>query len=256
MSTRDHTATVTAQFGPRAAAYVTSAVHAAGEDLDHLARLAAGMRRSDRVLDLGSGGGHAGFTVAPHVGQVVACDLSVEMLNAVAVTAAERGLGNIATRQARVEALPFPDGAFDAAISRYSAHHWQDFRAGLAEARRVLKPGGKAVFIDSAAPASALLDTHLQAIELLRDPSHVRSYSAAEWCDALAKAGLAVGTVSSWRIRLDFASWIARMRTPPERVAAIRAVQSAMPREVRDYLALEEDGSFTIETMTFEAEAA
>ena len=43
------------------------------------------------------------------------------------------------------------------------------------------------------------------------------------------------------------------MRTPELLVSAIRALQAAMPREVTDYLELESDGSFTIDTLTIEA---
>ena len=45
------------------------------------------------------------------------------------------------------------------------------------------------------------------------------------------------------------------MRTPDLLVGAIRALQAAMPREVTDYLELEPDGSFTIDTLTIEAKA-
>ena len=76
-------ALVARQFSPRAAAYVQSAVHAQGEDLAELADFA---RRNTfaRALDLGCGGGHVSFAIAPHVGEVVAYDLSDEMLAAVA----------------------------------------------------------------------------------------------------------------------------------------------------------------------------
>ncbi len=249
----DHNTKVTEQFGPRAAAYVTSAVHAHGADLEQLAELAQGLPATTRALDLGCGGGHAAFHIAPHVAQVVAYDMSVEMLNAVTRTAADKGLGNIVTRQGAAERLPFPDAAFDLVVSRFSAHHWNDLGAGLREARRVLKPGGQAVFIDAVAPASPLCDTHFQAIELLRDVSHVRDYSHAEWLEALGKAGYIAGIAVPRRLRLDFQSWVARMRTPDLHIGAIRALQAAMPREVADYLELEDDGSFTIDTLTIEA---
>jgi SAM-dependent methyltransferase len=111
-----------------------------------------------RVLDLGCGGGHVSFNVAPHVREVVAYDLSRDMLGAVAATPRTRGLANIVTQQGRVEALPFADGAFDVVMSRYSAHHWHGFAPALKEARRVLKPGGRAVFADAVSPATGLLD--------------------------------------------------------------------------------------------------
>jgi SAM-dependent methyltransferase len=253
MTAQTHTALVAGQFGPQAEAYVTSPVHARGADLDQLAEAARGWPAGLKALDLGCGGGHVSFTLAPHVTQIVAYDLSLEMLAAVAGAAVDRGLKNILTRQGRAEALPFPDGSFDVVASRYSAHHWHDFPMALREARRVVKARGKAIFIDAMAPASPLVDTHFQAIELLRDPSHVRDYSEAEWRRALKGAGFSPGAPTLRRLRLDFATWVARMRTPEPEIQAIRALQQRMPKEVADYLELEADGSFTIDTMVIEA---
>jgi ubiquinone/menaquinone biosynthesis C-methylase UbiE len=250
-----HTSLVASQFGRRAEAYVASAVHAHGEDLDQLVEIVAA-RRVARGLDLGCGGGHVSFRVAPHIDEVVAYDLSADMLAAVARHAAERGLGNIVTEQGDVEHLPFADGSFDLVLSRYSAHHWHDYRAALGEARRVLKGGGRAVFMDVVAPSDALLDTYLQSLELLRDPSHVRNYTTEEWRQALAAAGLMPTRSTSRRLRLDFASWIGRMQPPAAHVAAIRSLQALAPREVADHFAIEPDGSFTIDTATFEVETA
>ena len=56
-------------------------------------------------------------------------------------------------------------------------------------------------------------------------------------------------------VNLEFQSWITRMRTPDLLAGAIRALQAVMPREVADYLELEPDGSFTIDTLTIEAKA-
>lgn len=252
MSDTPQESLVAAQFGPRAAAYVASAVHAQGPDLADLAALAAG-RRFERALDLGCGGGHCAMTLAPSVGTVIAYDLSEEMLAAVRHAAAARGIANLSTRQGVVERLPFETGAFDLVVSRYSAHHWTDWEAGLAEARRVLRPGGAAVFMDAVSPGPALLDTFMQAIELMRDPSHVRDYSRAEWEAALTRAGFAVGAVTERRLRLEFSSWIQRMATPPELVAAIRSLQAKMSADVVRHFAFEPDGGFTIDTATIMA---
>jgi hypothetical protein len=109
--------------------------------------------------------------------------------------------------------------------------------------------------MDVFAPGVPLLDTHLQSLELLRDTSHVRNYTLAEWSDALARAGFTLKSVRTWRLHLEFASWIARMRTPEVLVAAIRALQTGAPREVRDHFAIAADGSFTIDTMMLETVA-
>lgn len=252
MSEKTQEALVGYQFGAQAGAYLTSAVHAQGEDLTALVALAAG--RSDaRVLDLGCGGGHVSFNLTPMVREVVAFDLSAEMLAVVARTAAERDLRNLVTRQGMVESLPFEDDSFDGVFSRYSAHHWRDVDAGLREAARVLKPGGIAGFVDVISPATPVLDTFFQSIEMLRDPSHVRDYTRAEWEAAVTRAGLVTGAARPFRVRLDFTSWVERMRTPAIQVEAIRALQAAMSDPVRRHFAIEADGSFTIDVMLLAA---
>lgn len=188
-ATPTHDAAVERQFSPRASAYLTSAVHAQGEDLLQMAAIAR-KHPGARLLDLGTGDGHVSFHVAPHVAEVVAYDLSQSMLDVVAGEAARRGLANLRTCRGKAEALPFGDGEFDLVMSRYSTHHWEDPGQALREACRVLKPGGIAVFADVVSPGEALLDTWLQTIEVLRDTSHVRDYSAAEWLRMAAEAGL------------------------------------------------------------------
>ena len=128
-----HDALVTGQFGPRAGAYVESAVHAGGEDLTALEAVAEKARPA-RALDLGSGGGHVAYRMARHAGRVAAVDLSADMLKAVADTARQKGFSNIETHRASVDRLPFADAEFDFVVTRYSAHHWHDFEGGLREA--------------------------------------------------------------------------------------------------------------------------
>ena len=243
------------QFGPQAEAYVESAVHARGEDLDALEHIVRNAAPND-ALDLGAGGGHVSYLLAKHSKHVVATDLSRAMLRAVAATAQARGLDNIATQAARAESLPFEAARFDFLACRFSAHHWLDFEQGLHEARRTLKLRAPAVFIDVCSPGSALLDTHLQAVELLRDVSHVRDYTAAEWVGALARARFSVQTCKTWRLRMDFPVWTARMRTPQENVRAIRTLQTSAASETQAHFAIEGDGSFFLDMIMFEAEAA
>ena len=250
--TRSHDALVQDQFGPGAADYIASAVHSHGADLQRIAGLAAA-HRPVRALDLGCGGGHVAYAIAPHAGQVTACDLSADMIAAVEAEGARRGLANLRTCVASAAALSFADGDFVMLACRFSAHHWQNVPSGLAEARRVLAPGGVAVFADVIAPPFAAGDTHLQAVELLRDPSHVRDYTEVEWCTMLQQAGFTITTVTKARLRLNFADWIARMRTTPDRAAAIHTLQGLASSEVAGHFAIEPDGSFTVDTLLIEA---
>ncbi|WDF72607.1 class I SAM-dependent methyltransferase [Novosphingobium sp. KACC 22771] len=247
--TTAHDTLVQHQFGPTAQDYVSSPTHAQGADLIHIAAMAA-QARPVHALDLGCGGGHVAYAMAPHAARITACDLSADMLAAVDAESARRGFAHIATVRAAAEALPFADGAFDFLACRFSAHHWRDVPRGLAEARRVLRPGGMAVFADVIAPPLAAADTHLQAIEVLRDPSHGRNYSAREWAAMLAEAGFAVTDQQQGRLRMEFAAWTARMRTPAPAMEAIRHIQSRASQEVADHFEIEGDGSYTLDTIT------
>ncbi len=249
---RTHEQTVQQQFDPRAEAYLDSAVHSGGPDLEYakvlVQRTAA---RTDQALDIGCGAGHLAFALAPYLGRVVALDPSPGMLATVSSGAAQRGLRQIEVRQGSAESMPFPDGLFPLVCTRYSAHHWTRLEAAIREIRRVLAPGGHALLIDALGAEDALTDTYLQSTELLRDVSHVRNRSRSEWRSLLHSVGLEEVEHREWPTRLEFSSWVARMRTPADRVAAIRTLQEAAPREVREALAIEPDGSFILRTGLF-----
>ncbi|EGD10163.1 methylase involved in ubiquinone/menaquinone biosynthesis [Xanthomonas vesicatoria ATCC 35937] len=239
---------VAAQFGPRAQAYLHSDVHAHGAEFAELRAGLAG-HRNGRLLDLGCGAGHVSFQLAPLMAEVVAYDLSADMLDVVAATAASRGLNQIRTLEGVAEHLPFETGSIDVVVSRYSAHHWRDLGQALREVQRVLRPGGLAAFIDVVAPGLPLLDTHLQAIELLRDTSHVRDYSVAQWLQVVGDAGLHVQRHHCQRLQLDYLSWVDRMRTPEVLRGAIRALQDAAVDDVRHYFQIAADGSFSTDVL-------
>ena len=62
-------------------------------------------------------------------------------------------------------------------------------------------------------------------MELLRDPSHVRNASLDEWKATLASLGFEVARVATYKLRLAFAPWVERTRTPAGHAAAIRSLQ-------------------------------
>lgn len=243
---------IASQFGPAATDYLGSAVHAGGADLQRLKELAQQLN-ARQALDLGCGAGHASFALSAHVQAVTAYDLAPDMLEVVQNASRTRGLNNISTRCGVAEILPFEDDAFDLVCTRYSAHHWSDVPKSLVEARRVLRPGGTLIVMDIAGFDEPVVDTHLQAIEVLRDPSHVRDYTVREWHSMLQGAGFAVANTQQWRIRLEFQSWVARMRTPAVFEQAIRALISGASEDVKKGLQIEDDGSFHPASFLIEA---
>ncbi|PKH21217.1 SAM-dependent methyltransferase [Enterobacterales bacterium CwR94] len=252
MTSSSHHDNINKQFGEQASLYLSSKVHAQGPDLQKLGECLSTLPNA-RVLDMGCGGGHASFAAAAQVAEVVAYDLSAQMLSVVAQAAKEKGIKNISTEQGYAEHLPFTDGEFDVVISRYSAHHWHDVGKAMREVKRVLKPGGKVIFMDVSAAGHPVLDIYLQTVEALRDTSHVRDYAPGEWLQMFTEAGLRINAVSQDRLVLEFGSWIARMRTPDALVQGIRAYQQTVSDEVRRYFDVQPDGSFTTDTIFIEA---
>jgi ubiquinone/menaquinone biosynthesis C-methylase UbiE len=249
---RTHEQTVQSQFDPRADSYLTSAVHSAGPDLERAKALVAQTVPAEaQALDIGCGAGHLSFALASHVARMIALDPSPGMIATVSKAAAARGRGRIETRQGNAESLPFGDCELPLVCTRYSAHHWTRLEVAVREMSRVLARGGHALVIDTLGHEDPLVDTFMQTIELLRDPSHVRNRSRAEWGSLFRSAGLVEIESAEWPTRLDFTSWAERMRTPADRIAVIRSLQEGAPREVLEALAIEPDGSFTIRTGLF-----
>jgi SAM-dependent methyltransferase len=230
---------IRAQFGAAAANYAVSNVHSGGANLDAMLERAA-LRGAERVLDVGCGAGHTALAFAPHAREVVALDMTEEMLEQTARLAAQRGLRNLAVQRGLAEALPFADASFDVVTSRFCAHHYGDPAGATREAARVLRPGGRYLLVDCVALEDPVQDTYLQALEVLRDPSHVRDHSVSQWSATFGAAGLDAACVGRWKLRLEFEPWLARIGTPRTLAEGIRALFDAAPREVREALEISE----------------
>jgi len=100
------------------------------------------------VGDLGCGTGAVLTALAPHVANVIGIDGSEEML--ATARARTRDLGNVALHRGTLEALPLESATLDAATLVLVLHHVPAPALALAEAARVLKPGGRLLIVDMA----------------------------------------------------------------------------------------------------------
>lgn len=116
----------------------------------------ARLNPDDRVLDVGSGTGVVSFKAAARVtgmGEIVGIDLSDGMLRKAREKSAQAGrAGSVTFLKMDAEALEFPDGAFDCVLSLYALRHFPRPEVALAEMRRVLRPGGRAVVAVGSGP--------------------------------------------------------------------------------------------------------
>jgi len=228
------------QFGAASRRYATSPVHAGGPDLAALVH-AAQLDGTQRVLDLGCGAGATALALAGGAREVVALDLTHEMLERVAEQARARGLDHLTPREGNAEALPYPDGHFDVVACRLCAHHFAHPARAVHEAARVLAPGGRLVWVDIVAPEDPALDTFLNTIELLRDPSHVRDHTLAQWQSMLADAGLALDGEETWTMPQEFGAWLERIGTPEPCRAPLRHLLETATDAARECFAIGRD---------------
>jgi len=104
-----------------------------------------------RLLDIGTGTGRLLELLAPRISLGLGIDASRAMLALARARLAGPGLTHCAVRLADMYRLPLPDGGFDAVVMQMVLHYAEDAAAALAEAARVLRPGGRLVVVDLAA---------------------------------------------------------------------------------------------------------
>lgn len=242
-------ALVQQQFGAHAEKYVTSSVHAQGESLNRMIELVQ-PQPGWRVLDVGTGGGHTALAFAPQVREVVASDITPEMLAAAENFIRGKGVHNVTFREADAGALPFAEGEFDLVTCRLAAHHFPDCAQFVRETARVLKPGGVAALIDNVTPADSVGARHLNAFEKLRDPSHGWQSTVAEWEAFHIAAGFQITASEIFRKPLDFDDYCERMSVPAHTRQQLRVMLKQAPASALEALAPEFVGARITFTLT------
>jgi SAM-dependent methyltransferase len=151
----------------------------------------AELRPGETVLDLGSGAGADVLISARRVGptgRAIGIDMTDEMLELARRNAAEAGIGNIEFRKGYLEELPLPDDSVDVVISNCVINLSADKRKVLAEAARVLRPGGRFAISDVIADEG--MDEATRADMAAWTGCIAGALTEAEFREALADAGL------------------------------------------------------------------
>ncbi|MGH7057399.1 MAG: class I SAM-dependent methyltransferase [Acetobacteraceae bacterium] len=181
------------------------------------------------LLDVACGPGILTVALAATAREIVAFDLTPEMLEKARRRCAEAGRANASFQEGDATHLPFGSETFDGAVTRLSVHHFQQPERVLGEIFRVLRPGGLFVLgdvISSEDPGDS--DLH-NAIEVLRDPSHTRMLPASALLALIERSGFVIVRQATWDRPRRFDEWMG-IANDPTRVAPLRTLLSALAR--------------------------
>ncbi|MBI4279209.1 MAG: methyltransferase domain-containing protein [Armatimonadetes bacterium] len=218
---QDHRRLIQERFGKQAAAYAGSHKLQKASFFEALMEDAAPSAR-DRALDVACGPGRLALLLARRAGLVVGLDLTPEMIGLAEAARQKEGLHNVIFMTGDGQALSFPDGAFDLVCTTASFHHFPDPRPILAEMVRVTRPGGRVAVADWVSdPDPARAERH-NAIERLRDPSHVHMFAVDRLQEILEAAGLRVLSWSAGELERELGEWLAIAGASPQVGAKVR----------------------------------
>jgi SAM-dependent methyltransferase len=122
-------------------------------------------------------------------------------------------------------------------LARVGRH--RNHAAFFREVERVLAPGGRFAFQDHSLPEHTATGVFVDSFERLRDPSHVRARSGAEWIAAVEAAGLVVDRHETVEMRYDFIEWCMSGGCDIETMAALTAHARRLPRMAVEWLSPE-----------------
>lgn len=196
-----------ALFTQRKDAYVTSQTHSNPAALQKILEWLT-PSSEQTILDIATGGGQVAKTLAPYAKQVIATDLTPSMLASVRNSINEND--NILLVIADAEELPFLDDSMDIVTCRIAAHHFPRPEKFIQEVYRVLKPGGKWLFVDNVAPEDDAEDQFFNQLEAMRDPSHERAKKISEWKKLFSKHPFTLLQEDIRIKELPFQDWLNR----------------------------------------------
>ncbi len=192
-------------------------------------RGAVGPTGTMRVLDLGCGPGIVTAALARDVKEVVAYDLTPEMLDKAMKRCKEAGLKNVHFELGKAEQLPFDEESFDCVVTRLTIHHFLDPHRVMKEVVRVTRRGGKVVVAEVVSSENEEEAALHNALETLRDPTHVWMFSPSKMLELFQSNGLRITSTVTWEMKRDYDEWI-RITNAPERVQPLYVVMEALAK--------------------------
>jgi ubiquinone/menaquinone biosynthesis C-methylase UbiE len=228
----DHLERVKQEFTRQAGTFATAAA-ITDDQLTRCFSETVGSNAAGVILDVACGPGIIAAALAAQAREVVAFDLTPEMLSQARQRCAKAGRKNVTFREGSATELPFAESSFDAVVTRLAVHHFQEPRRVFDEMFRVLRPDGTLVVADVVSSENAEESALQNAIETLRDPSHVRMLAPSELLSEVEGAGFRLDTQTTWDKPRELDEWMGIINEP-ERAAPLRTVVGALARAGAD----------------------
>lgn len=206
---------INASFALQAPHFESDTANFTKEDYLNYTIASIGLDKKMNVLEAAAGTCVCGRSFAPLVQSVVCLDATLPMLQIGRQEAEKQHLNNITFVKGYAEELPFLDDSFDLVFSRLAFHHFADVSTAFSEMVRVLKPGGKLVLIDLTAPEETLRTTK-DEIEMMRDPSHVKTLSQTELLALYQNDNFSIAKCETTKMPHNLENWLAFTRTPED----------------------------------------
>ncbi len=233
------------RFNRIAANFANSEVHRMSPTIQRLHEVVE-LEQSASVCDVACGAGQLALSFRARAARIVGVDPAPNML-AVFNRLAEEEKVPVESFEAASEDIPLPDNAFDLVMSRLAPHHFSQISKSVNEMVRLAKPGGSVAVIDLEGNPNPEIDELNHQLELLHDPTHVRSLIAARWRELFVNAGLTIevleANLSERPQGVTVTRWCEIASSGADAEARIRELIERSPEKCLESLGIRREGN-------------
>ncbi len=216
----DHRYLIIDQFTKQSVPFAKKSSQYIGEVFERIQTLVHATE-NDIVLDVASGTGSLSVEFAKICRQVTGIDITPAMIEQAKILQKMNTLDNIRWDIGDItKILPYASNSFSIVITKFSFHHLLDPLSVLIEMNRVCNIGGKIVVVDPTPPPEKAIQYN--QLELLRDPSHVKSLTTSEFEDLFQRAGIPILRRGFYRMKIGLEDQLQTSFPDPTNIDKIR----------------------------------
>lgn len=219
---RQHLADIKREFSNQAQFIDNSKMFNRTDIIDQIV-LKSNVKQNDMVLDLACGTGIITKSIANKSKSIYAVDITDKMVSVTKEMCESEEFNHIHVLKGNAEKLNFQNDFFDLIITRLSIHHFKNPDIVIKEMKRVLKDSGRIIIVDIYS-SGILEEAELHnAIEKLRDPTHVKALSLDEFEELFEQNSLCVKSIETIETAREYEEWL-KITNAPERYEPLHII--------------------------------